>query len=200
MARDENLPFEVGTTFFGGQNISQTGGANLEGQEYWVEDDDASAGTIGAQPSRSGRKRRLRVVRNMNATAVLRRQVAKLKNDGSTPGVLNGQIDGLCASVADKGYPVDEFLSSEGCKQYDLCYVVVDGLAAVVTDTAGDTNFGIGAWVIPGATTAGRVIEADLTATGAALFNTVKNAIGVAAAAVNGTSLQVIVDVGGHRR
>jgi len=200
MARDENLPFEIGSTYFGGENIDQNEGQHLEGMEFWVEDDDASVGTIGAQPARSGRKRRLRIVRNMNATALQACQIARLKDDGTSVRVLNGQVMGLCSSLAHKGYPVDEYLGSDGCKQYDLCYVVVDGLAKVRTDSAGDTNIPLGALVIPGSTTAGRVVEADLTVTGANLFNTLINGIGLAAEAVNATNAFFVVDVNGHKR
>lgn len=202
MARDENMPFQLGTTYFGGDAtaIDVTVATNLEGQEYWVEDDDYTAGTVGSMGSRSGRKRKVRIVRNMNATTALAKEMHKLQTGGSATHALNGRIDGKTTSAATKGYPVDEFLGSAGCVQYDLCYVVVDGLAVVKTDTAGDTNISLGAVVVAGATTAGRVVDQDTTATGSDLFNQIQNAIGRAAVAVNGTSTEFTVDVGATHR
>jgi len=202
MSRDETLPFPVGSTFYGADTtvINQTENSHLEGKEYLVEDEDLSNGTIGSTSSRSGRLRRLRIVRNMNATTLNAKEIAKLKINGSTKNVMSGQVDGLCASYSDKGYPVDEYLGSSGCPQYDLCYVVVDGYAKCKTDSAGDTNFGIGDVLVPGAGTAGRVIQLDGTVTGANLFACVFNAIGRATEAVNATSTDVVVDVGAHRR
>lgn len=202
MARDENLPFPLGTTYFGAiaADIDSTVASHMEGKEYLVEDDDLSNGTIGSTSTRSGRLRRVRIVRNMNATKLNAKEIAKLKLNGSTKDVMSGQVDGLCASYSDKGYPVDEYLGSSGCPQYDLCYVVVDGYAKCVTDSAGDTNFGIGDVLVPGAGTAGRVIQLDGTVTGANLFACVFNAIGRATEAVNGTGTNVVVDVGAHRR
>ena len=58
----------------------------------------------------------------------------------------------------------------------------------------------IGDVIIPGATTNGKALELDTTATGATLFNQVFNAIGRAAEAVTTNSTDFLVDVGAHRR
>ncbi len=202
MARDENLPFDIGQTYFGGDTtvIDANVGSHLEGKEYLVEDYDYSTGTIGALASRSNRLRKVRIVRNKNASAVLPKTIARLKVDGTLPSQIIGQVDGLCTEYTHKGYPVDEFLGSAGCLQNDLCYVVVDGLAKVTTDTGGDTDFGIDALIVVGTTTAGKVIEADKTVTGANLVDMLRCAIGIATQAVNGTSTDFVVDVGAHRR
>lgn len=202
MARDENLPFDLGTTYFGGDTaaIDANVGAHLEGQEYWVEDQNYATGGSGAQSARSHRKRKVRIVRNMNATAALPKELHKFKTDGTTGNVLSGQIDGKTTSVATKGAPVDEFLGTAGCLQYDLCYVVIDGLAKVTTEASGTVAIAIGDVIIPGATTNGKALELDTTATGATLFNQVFNAIGRAAEAVTTNSTDFLVDVGAHRR
>lgn len=202
MARNENPPFPLGSTFFGGDTavIDVAVGAQIEGQEYEFEDVDLSNDTIGSAASRSNRRRTMRAVRNMNATKLNAKEVAKLKLDGTAPQDKVARVDGLTGSYADKGYPVDEFLGSAGCLQYDICWVCVDGLAKVTTDTGGDTNFAIGALIAPGATTPGRVIEGDGTVTGNNIFLLQRNAIGIACEAKNGTTLDVVVDVGGHQR
>jgi hypothetical protein len=202
MARDENLPFQLGSTFWGGvaADIDSTANAHLEGKKYVVEDDDISTGELTVQGTRSGKSRTVMIVRNMNATALEPREIAKMKVDGSTHASFVGQVDGLVASAADRGFPVDEYLPAGMWKQYDLGYVVVEGLAQVKTDSAGDTNIPAGAVVVPGAGTDGRIVQQDTTATGADLFNQIQNAIGRLTTTVNATSTTVTVDVGAHLR
>lgn len=202
MARDENMPFPLGQTYFGGDTtvIDPVVGASLEGQEYVIEDDNLSNGTIGANVNRSGRRRKVRIVRNLNAAALLGGQIAKFSLAGTLVGDIVGKVNGLVATAADKGAPVDEFLGVNGCLQNDLCYVVIDGLAQVKTDSAGTTTVAIGGVVVPGATTAGSVVAQDTTQTGANLFNQIQNAIGRAATAVAAASTTLTVDVGATHR
>lgn len=208
MARDENLPFPLGTTYFGGDATllaavaaevtagSFLDGFQYEGQEYTVEDLDQSNGTIGAEASRTYKRKKVRCVRNMNAAAALPKQVAKLNTAGATAGAVQGEINGLVASPADRGYPVDEWLPAAGCAQYDLCWVVVEGCAKVTTDTAGTTTVAVGGVVVPGSTTTGRVVAQDTTQTGANLFNQIQNALGRALTAVAGNSADFLIEVG----
>ena len=77
---------------------------------------------------------------------------------------------------------------------------MIDGLAQVSTDSAGTTTVAIGGVVVPGATTAGRVVAQDTTQTGANLFNQIQNAIGRAATAVAAASTTLTVDVGATHR
>jgi len=202
MARDENMPFPLGQTYFGGDStlIDVNAGTNLEGQEYSIEDDDLSNGTIGANVNRSGRRRKVRVVRNVSAAALLAGQIAKMSITGTLKGNMVGQVTGLVASAADKGFPVDEFLGTNGCLVNDMCYVVIDGLATVKTDSAGTTTLVVGQVAVPGATTAGTVVAQDTTQTGAALFNQIQNAIGRCVTAVAAASTSFVVDVGATRR
>ena len=202
MARDENMPFPLGQTYFGGDTyeIDVNAGTNLEGQEYSIEDDNLSNGTIGANVNRSGRRRKVRIVRNVSAVALLAGQIAKMDLGGALQGNTVGQTAGLVASAADKGFPVDEFLGPNGCLVNDMCYVVIDGLATVKTDSAGTTTLIVGQIAVPGATTAGTVVAQDTTTTGAALFNQIQNAIGRCVTAVAANSTSFVVDVGATHR
>ena len=196
MARNENPPFPLGSTFFGGDSsvINSTDGFQYEGQEWEFEDEDLTNGTIGSCPSRSNRRRRLRIVRNMNATTLQAKQLAKLNVSGTTGQAVQGQVNGLCGSAADKGYPVDEWLDANGCKQYDLCYVVVEGLAKVTTAGSGTTTVAVGGIVVPGAS--GGLVAQDTTQTGAALFQQIQNAVGRCAVAVAAPSTDFQVFIG----
>ena len=196
MARDENPPFPLGATFFGGDStvINATDGFQFEGVEYEFEDIDLTNGTIGAAPYRSNKRRRMRCVRNVNATTLLAKQIAKLNLSGTAASNAQGQVNGVCATAADKGYPTDEWLTSAGCLQNDLCWVCVEGLAKVTSATAGSTTVSVGGIVVPG--TAG-VVAQDTTQTGANLFNQIQNAIGraVTAVAANATDFIIAVNV-----
>jgi hypothetical protein len=196
VARDENPPFVLGGTYFGTEPVDVNVGVNVEGQEYEFECITTTS-SVGAGDYRTGRRLKARVVRNMNATAAAAGKLAKLKIDGSTAGVCVGQIDGYCGSVADKGYPVDEFLVG-GCRQYDLCYVIIDGLVTVSTAGSGTTTLTVGQVAVPGA--AGGLVAQDTTATGAGVFTQIQNAVGKAATAVSANSTAFILDVGANMR
>jgi hypothetical protein len=137
----------------------------------------------------------------MNATALPGKEVAKLSLTARHLGHRRPASTAWSPAVRGQGLPVDEFLGSAGCLQYDLCYVVVDGLAKVKSPTRRrTTTVAIGGVVVPGATTGGTVVAQDTTATGAALFNQIQNAIGRAATAVAANSTSFVVDVGATRR
>lgn len=199
MARDEVLPFPLGGTYFGGDTtiIDATVGTHLEGKEFLVEDDiPASSGSVEVR--RSNRLKKVRIVRNKNATTANAKELHKMSLAGiaGTQGVILGQIDGKTTAATDKGYPVVEQLGSAGCLTNDMCYVVVDGFAKITTDSAGDTNFAAGALIHPGAGTAGRAVEAA----GALNFQAAYTLIGVAAEPINAVSTDFVVDVNGHNR
>jgi hypothetical protein len=196
MARDENPPFPLGTTFFGGDSavINATDGYQMEGAEYTFEDIVLTNGTIGADASRSNKRRLCRIVRNVNASALLPATLGKLSLIGTSVNNMQGQVNGLCATAADKGYPVDEWLPSAGCVQNDLCWVVIDGLATVTTSGSGTTTLVVGQVAVPGAS--GGVVAQDATTTGADLFNQIQNAVGRACAAVAANSTKFVIAVG----
>jgi hypothetical protein len=120
--------------------------------------------------------------------------LAKMKIDGSG-NEYAGQISGLTTSVADKGYPIDEFLSA-AVPINDLFYVCVGGPATVITDTAGTTTVTPGLGVVPGAGTAGRVVAQDVSvAAGSATFNQVNNKVGFAISSVAAITTDLLIDV-----
>lgn len=194
MAKDYTLPFPVGSTLYDASQTPPTTSQRpeLEGKCFTVEDNDAVFGISG---HRTGKSRRLMVVRNVSAAAILPKQLCEMKNNGTGKEFV-GQASGIAATVGELAYPADEFLPAAGARINDLFYVVVEGPATVTTDTAGDTTINPGEWVIPGATTAGRVIGQDTTvAAGAATFNQIQGAIGRCITPVAGVSTDFLVDI-----
>ena len=184
MARDESPPWERGQTYYGGQTIDSNnlGGIDLEGKEFVFEDIDHSV--VGAKPKRSGKRVKVRVVRNVGAAALLPKGLASFVA-GTTYGK---RVDGLARTTAAEGYPIDEWLPAAGVPVNDLFYIVVEGPSLVLSDLAAGANNVITAGGVlvaltaatSGATTAGRVAPQDLTGATALLANQVQNRIGVA--------------------
>ena len=191
MARHENPPFPRGSTFYNGGTIdtNNLGGVNLEGSVHEFEDVDLSAGT-GAKPNRTNFPVKCMIVRNVAAAAILPKRLVKLKK---TAGYyLLGQVDGYGTITADAPvFPVDEWLPAAGCPVNDLCYIVVEGAATVLTDLAGGANnvFSVGDILVAltaatsGATTAGRAKPQDLTGATAVLGAEINGAVGRALSA-----------------
>ncbi len=177
----EDLPFPIGSTYADGGTPSAADAPQLEGKEYLVECTNPNSGGI-VDPFLTGAYKRVRIVRNINATAALPKTIQKMNLGGSGKEYLS-QTDGVADTVGQVGYPVDEFLPAAGAAQYDLYYIVIDGLAKVISAGAGDTTISIGSMVIP--STSGHVIDQDTTvAAGAATFNQIQGAIGRAVTAV----------------
>jgi hypothetical protein len=127
MARNENPPFERGTTFYGGATIDQNdlGGANLEGQEFEFE--DLVTATVGStKVARSGHKVRCRVVRNAGASAILPKTITGFSTSTSA-GTYGTKATGT-VTAGGVGYPVG-----------DLFYVVVQGPALISPASGGWT-------------------------------------------------------------
>lgn len=197
MAVPENLPFPVGTTYFGaGGTPNATDGASLEGREYEVED------TTPAGVRRSNRRRTLRVVRwTQSAFNALPKHLVTFEASADN----EGQCDGRVTTTAARCYPVDEYLPSAGVVQHDLFYVVVKGPAVCVTpmsNTSADMaagNFLVSITAATsGATTAGRLTNQDLTGATALLANQVQNRVGVAVTSrvTNSTNTDILVNIG----
>lgn len=140
MARDESPPFELGKTWFNGGTVDSTSGAQFEGKEYVFEDIDISTGQL-----RSGKRKRVRVVRNVATVALLPKRLVKFKTTGAT--TFGSQVDGYAtgntvATSGDFAFPVDEFLPTAGVPVNDLFYIVVEGPAMCIT-TLDDSQAGI---------------------------------------------------------
>lgn len=138
MARNENPPFERGTTFYGGATIdtNDLGGANLEGQEFEFE--DLVPATVGStKTARSGHKVRVRVVRNAGSGAILPKTITGFST--STSAATYGTKATGTVAAGGVGYPVDEQLPAAGVPVGDLFYVVVGGPALIAAPSGGWT-------------------------------------------------------------
>lgn len=186
MARNENLPFEQGATFYNGGTIDSNnlGGTNLEGMEFVVEDFSPSTGVV-----RTGMYRRLRIVRNVSGVALLPKMLVRFD---TTAGKVGTRVIGYARTTAAEGYPVDEYLPTAGCPNNDLCYIVIEGPATVITQKAAGAPgvIGVNSWVVAStaaasthSTTAGRVEVQDLTGATALLADQVQNRVGRALSA-----------------
>lgn len=192
MARNENPPFARGQTmpFFSDDaeaTLDATGGAYLEGKEWVFEDIDITATSNNYQSQKSGKPVTCRCVRNKSGGALLPAKFAKYKLDGSTSDVYGGQVSGYADTVGQIGGTIDEYLPAAGVPDNYLFWLVVDGPTSWTTAGAGDTNFAIGAGIIP--STSGTAIEQDITvAAGAATFNQIQGCFGRSCETINATA------------
>lgn len=188
MAHMENPPFERGATFYNGATIdtSNLAGLNIEGTIWEFPDLDYSQ--QGAKPARTNRTVKCMAVRNKSADVILPKRLVTLQLSGT---FYTSRVNGYACTTACRAFPVDEFISSAGCPVNDICWIVLEGPATVMTDLAGAvTNvFAVGDAVVAltaatsGATTSGRVAPQDLTGATALLANQVQNLIGYALSA-----------------
>lgn len=195
MARNENPPFELGHTYFEDQTADLTAHVELEGK-VWMFEDVLYSSSGSAKPYRTGKYRYMQITRNAvgDSTTLVKKLIAKMKITGSAYEEA-GQVVGLTASVADFGYPIDEYLSA-AVPTSDLFWLCVGGPALVTTDSAGTTTITPGLWVVPGAGTAGRVVAQDVSvAAGSATFNQINNAIGKCILTIAAVSTDFLVDV-----
>lgn len=192
MARYEEPPFARGETYFNGSvidisNLSDLGGLSYEGREYEVEDSQHGSGSVV----------RLRVVRNMNATAVTGGQT--LLHD-STAGKWNCRVNGLSTALADPVLVADELQLSSGVPQYDLFYVVVDGPVKLNQPASVAAALTIGDRVVSKGDT-GSVIKADFSGATSVLAGQIFNQIGTVIGGLAGSTTTaqasgtVLVDV-----
>jgi hypothetical protein len=203
MARNENPPFARGETFYNGETIdtNNLGGINLEGAEWVFEDVHASTGV-----ARTGRPVRCRVVRNSSGVNLLPKRLVKFEAGALEFG---SRVDGYAiagaANTPEAGYPLDEYLPAAGVPTNDLCWIVIEGPAKVMTSIADmASDLGIGGWSVAvtaatsQATTAGRIIPQLLTGATAPLAANVQNRVGraLSGAITTSTAADVVVDVG----
>ena len=208
---DSSLPFPVGSTFLNGVTYDSNDpqGASYEGREYIVEDINYDASTAGTRTLRTNRLRRLRVVKNVGAAALLPKRTVSFYVSGTNYGA---QVDGYTDTTAERGYPVDEWLPAAGCPVNDWCYVVVDGPATCLTPLAGaEFNGDITEGTVlvaltaatSGATTAGRLAVQNITgstqtADYSFILNQAENYVGRALSAktTGNTNASILVEVG----
>ena len=203
MARNENPPFDRGSSYynnFASSTGSTTDGVQLEGKEWMFEDFNPATKTL-----RSNQYVKCRVVRNTSAGVLLPSRLANLAVAPNSNGAFGGQVDGYATTLAQRAYPIDEFLPAGGVQVNDLFWIVTEGPAMVLTDLAALTGvISIGSKVVAqtavtsGATTAGRVLLQDLTGATAPLANQAQNYVGHAmtAATTSQTNASILVNVG----
>lgn len=186
----------LGSAYSDPATVDTAGNQQMEGMEYWFPDIDHSA-ILGAQAQRSNRSVLCRIVRNKSGGALLPKKTVKY-NDAATNGYDWGNQTNGNAALGDPILGVvDEFLPAAGVPDGELFWVVVAGPSTCISDSAGDTNIGIGKKVVPGGGTAGNLVEQDTTVvTGPGLYNQIQGAVGRLMKAVNATSTDIIVDVG----
>lgn len=199
MSRDENPPFARGDTLYNGGTIdaNDLAGTNIEGKEWVFEDVNPNTGVV-----RSNRSVRCRAVRNTAAIALLPKRLARFELDTTEYGT---RIDGYATTTAAEGYPIDEYLISTGVPINDVCWIVMDGPAVILTSLSDLTaDIVVGDWMVgitgatSGATTSGRLAKQVLTGATAALAAQVQNRVGRALSAglTTATNTDILVDVG----
>ncbi len=196
MARDENPPFGLGKTF---GTTDATVATHLEGKEYTFEDVDVN-NSATVKPLRTGRYKRVRIVRNTAAVYLKPKRLVTFEKDGKEYG---GRVDGYATTDFVEAFPVDEYLSATGVTTNDLFYITVDGPALCQSGAAtvdGNTmNVGDRVWAQTGAasnnaTTAGRIDGAGAT-TGTDVLNVLGRALTAVATSGN-VDQDVLVDIG----
>lgn len=208
MARDDSPPFARGETFYNGGTIDSNnlGGHEHVGKIYVFEDIDLTPGSVGAKAARTNRRVVCMIVRNVAAAAILPKRLVTLQSGGSDGRYLASRVDGYARTSAARAYPVDEFLPAAGCPVNDLCYIVIEGPAKLLSplDGGADNVFNVGDVIVAltaitsGATTAGRANLQDVTGATTALASNIQNAIGHALSALTtgNTNADLLVDVG----
>jgi hypothetical protein len=141
MARDEAPPFARGETFYNGGTIDTTnlGGPNLEGKEYTFE---VNAPDGYAQNDPSGRRIRVKVVRNTSGQNLLPKRLARFAATSPHGCYVDGYVSAP-ATEAIAGV-IDEFLPAAGVVNNDLFYVVIEGPTTVQSVASGLSNIAIG--------------------------------------------------------
>jgi len=192
------LPFQRGKTLYQGTPTDTSYIAPCIGEEFRVRDTIHGTNRIVV----------LRAVRNEadfggSGSAVEPKRLARLSADGKA-------IIGYTRLPSEKGYPIDQLLPTAGCAYKDVCYVVVEGPALVLTslsnystDVAARESLNSMTAATSGATTAGRLRQrlleaatADATAGQRAV--TEGNGVwgqAVSTALTNATNSDVLVDV-----
>jgi hypothetical protein len=184
-----DLPFDRGSTFFGGvipDGTAYLEGKNLEGKEYLTNEPDSNGGT--------SREVWLKIVRNVASIALPPKRCAKYLADGTVP--LGTRCDGLIHAVGDTPAGiVDHLLPSSGIPIGDLGYLVIEGPTIGTSVHSTFSGVAVGDRLVPGTGTttvssdAGELQKQDLTGTTATLGNNIQNVVGFADAAVANTAV-----------
>lgn len=141
MAKTEDLPFPISTTYFDGQTADTTTftATNLEGKEYYVEDffyvgtPTSTTGFQATKTLRTAYLKKVRIMRNVSGVALVGGYLCAPQESGTDGRYFLGRTNGY-ANIGAKdaqqtipAYGIDEFLPSAGVANNDLFYATVEG-------------------------------------------------------------------------
>ncbi len=135
MAKHENLPFPISTTYFDGQTADTTTftATNLEGKEYEVEDLNYVPATFSATKTlRTAYLKKVRIIRNVSGVGLEGGYLVEPQQSGTDGRFYLGRVNGYSTvggggATNNPSYGLDEFLPSAGVANNDLAYVTVEG-------------------------------------------------------------------------
>lgn len=208
MSRNNAQVTERGTTLYNGNAIDTANllGGHLLGQTKDFEDNDWGSAE-SAKPSRSARKVRCMLVRNMSGATLYGKRLVSIN-----PRTF--EITGYSITTAQKCYPLDEFLPSGGVPHGDVCWVVVSGPAIIKTMMTGQTadiavddlivaathnaaSTAAGTTGVPGRPDSIAISALTTAAQGLAVLRHARNAFTALSAATTGqTNTDLLIDVG----
>ncbi len=139
MARDENLPFPLGTPFTNDplSTISDDNlpGTNLVGKKYVVEDRNPN----DVAGFRTGHSKTVMVCRNVSGGTLYPKHLVIFENNDPA----RGRVIGTTSTTSQKyAGVIDEYLGSAGVADNDLFYVTVSGPTLVKGPLAGSAYGG----------------------------------------------------------
>lgn len=182
----DNLPFEKGKTLYGGSVPSSGANYAFIGHEF------------DARDSATGRKVRVRAVKNASGITLYGKQPVTLIPNGT-------EINGYARLPTDRFVGLDDGLDSNGVVANDVCYVVVKGPCLLKTAAANLISIVAGDKIVAataanstaaGTTAAGiNKIGAPGDATSAITLNDGVQARAVTAATTNNTETAIRVNI-----
>ena len=194
-----------GQTYYRGQTPPTTFvpmTTQLEGTLQPFKDIDPTSVAVGAVTYRSNRDVICRLMRNSSGITIYGKRWVTYES-----GYWNKRFDGYCTldNATNVAGVVDDHLSSAGCPDNDMCWVVVNGPCLTITGLAADaTNAFSEGTVLVGltaatsqATTAGRVQPYITTDNVTAIQGQILHKLGVALSAKTAanTNVDMLVDV-----
>lgn len=201
MDKASNLPFALGTTLNDEDADGNYTKTELEGVVVEVEDRNWNSNPA---TYRSGKRRKLMIVRNNSGISLLPKRLAAITY---TVGK-QARTPGYTTVTAAKGFPIDEFLPSTGVADKRLYYVCIEGPALCkmpLSNLSADVAVGDKLVAITGATsqctTSGRITAIDLTGATILLADQIRNEVGQAMSTklTNNTNDDILVDIGPSR-
>lgn len=201
MSADENLPFAIGSTYYGTDQTIDTAnlmGGHLIGKVVHLQDRYQGV-------DRSNRQRKMMICRNLSTITLLPKRLAHVLT-GS--GEFGGRTDGYTFAVAARWLgAVDEYLPAAGVRYGDLFWACIEGPATLQTPTVDNAGITYGDAVTAAAGTsatnadAGYIDKASFAGATTALAGQIRYQVGYALGAAIAGSHQanLLVDLTGWR-